>query len=97
VPYIDSIRTSRDFQVQWVDKTLTKGERYRVIEFLISGNSRILIGCVHVATTEQAAYKYIGTRVGGLTLQDGRVVDSKLANLFHKAGTSLAATIKGMK
>jgi len=97
MPYIDSIRTSRDFQVQWVDKTLTKGERYRVIEFLISGNSRILIGCVHVATTEQAAYKYIGTRVGGLTLQDGRVVDSKLANLFHKAGTSLAATIKGMK
>jgi hypothetical protein len=97
MPYIDSIRTSRDFQVQWVDKTLTKGERYRVIEFLISGNSRILIGCVHVATTEQAAYKYIGTRVGGLTLQDGRVVDSKLADLFHKAGTSLAATIKGMK
>ena len=35
----------------------------------------------------------MGSRISGVTLQNGKVVDSKLAAMYQKAGNSLTAMI----
>ncbi len=90
MPYIDSYRTNREFHVQWMPPEHTnRGPRYHVIEYLVSGGNRVLVGCAHVARTEREANQYIGSRVGGLSLVDGQVTCSKLATKYDKAMQSL--------
>jgi len=86
MPYIDQCRNQREFQVKWVPPVHSnRGPRYQVLEYLVSGGNRLLVGCVHVARTERDANQYIGSRVGGLTLVDGSVIDSKLASRYERA------------
>jgi hypothetical protein len=86
MPYIDQCRNQREFQVKWVPPVHSnRGPRYQVLEYLVSGGNRLLVGCVHVARTERDANQYIGSRVGGLSLVNGQVTCSKLASKYERA------------
>jgi sulfite reductase beta subunit-like hemoprotein len=91
MPYIDACITRREFQLRWISNT-----RYEVIESIAHNGGRTLVGCVHVARTEQEANRYIGSRVGGLTLSDGRVVDTRMADLYRKAGEHIRTLVEGL-
>ena len=87
--YIEDMIVRREFSVRWKSPV-----RSEVEEYVVSAGVRKLVGVVFVATglgAENVANKYIGSRIGGVTLQDGRVVDSKLAAMYQKAGNSLTA------
>lgn len=83
MPYIDDYITRREFQLKWVSNA-----RYEVLEYVIAGGARTLVGTVFVSTgadAENRANRYIGNRVGGLALLDGQIVGSKLATKYNRA------------
>lgn len=87
MPYIDECITRREFGTKWVSNA-----RVEVLEYVVSVEDRMLVGTVFVGTgvdAESQANKYIGSRVGGLSLVSGQVVCSKLATKYDRAMQSL--------
>ncbi len=79
--YIEDLITRREFQARWISVNRTV-----VDEYIIANGERKLVGTVFVgrgAHAERDCNQYIGSRIGGLTLINGTVVDRKLANLYQ--------------
>ena len=95
MPYLEDVLVRREFSVRWKSPV-----RSEVEEYIVSAGGRKLVGIVCVTTglgAENAANKYIGSRISGVTLQNGKVVDSKLAAMYQRAGNSLIAMVERMK
>jgi hypothetical protein len=87
MPYLGELITRREFQLKWVSN-----RRYEVLEYIANDGARTLVGTVFIGKgiyAERDANLYIGSRLGGLSLINGKVVDSKLADLYSKAGASV--------
>ena len=78
MPYLEDVLVRREFSVRWKSPV-----RSEVEEYIVSTGGRKLVGVVCVTTglgAENAANKYIGSRISGVTLQNGKNSTVSLAN-----------------
>ena len=78
MPYLEDVLVRREFSVRWKSPV-----RSEVEEYIVSAGGRKLVGIVCVTTglgAENAANKYIGSRISGVTLQNGKSSIVPLAN-----------------
>ena len=79
MPYLEDVKPRSEFAIKWQPHN-----KCQVIETRIIGGTRHAVGCVSIGA-EHRCNKYIGSRVGGLTLIDGRVIESQLASKYERA------------
>ena len=84
MPYLEEVMPAKmEYQIKWVHQFRSEVHASRYVN-----GERHVVGCVFTGT-DHSCRKYLGSKISPLAIVDGRVVDSKLANVFNRSLDSL--------